>query len=133
MTTVLDTDFSQKRMHHSKILLDALRLFSQEYDKIVLVMEMFEPASDMKNTSNKPVMNATTITPAIKRALEKLYADISALAEQIQRPLGEELDIELLHAVSPLQAAAFVRERLDLRLAKDIQLGQLGWVRVSVL
>lgn len=133
MTTVLDSDFNEKRMHHSKILLDALRLFSQEYDKIVLVFEMFEPAQDLKNKSNKPVMNATTITPAIKRALEKLHNDIGALAEEIQRPLGEELDIDLLHAISPLQAAAFVRERLDLRFAKDVQLGQLGWVSMSIV
>lgn len=131
LTTVLDNNFEQKRIHHSKILLDAIKLLSVQYDKIVLVLEVFEPPAQDGKRIVKYETPKNPFTPPIKRALEKLHNDIGTLADDIQRPPGEELDIELLYAINPMHAAAFARERLDMRYAEDIQLGQVGWVSVS--
>lgn len=127
LTTVLNSNFEQRRMHHSKILIDAIKLFGVSYDQIVLVFEMFDSVENPKDLS-KVEEPGDPITPPIKRALEKLHSDIGILMDEIQRPLGDELEIEMLFATNPKQAAAFAREKLDPKYAKDVQLGQLGWV-----
>lgn len=127
LTTVLNSNFEQRRMHHSKILIDAIKLFGVTYDQIVLVFEMFESMENPKDLS-KAEEPSDPITPPIKRALEKLQTDIGILMDEIQRPLGDELEIEMLFATNPKQAAAFAREKLDPKYAQDVQLGQLGWV-----
>lgn len=133
LATILDERFEEKRMHHSKVLLEAIKLLSNSYDKITLVFEVFESVGKDSAASAAANIPIDPFTPAIKRALDKLHTDIGSLMENMERTIGDELDIEILYARTPVEAASFARERLDIRYSDSVQLGLIGWVSLVAL